>query len=306
MGLKPHRGFESLSLRQENGPLPRAIFLNRKEQTAGASFSSAIHSLFGGRSEGRVTLTPFKLRSKRHGPMSLTDQEALIQSEALEYARRHKKAIAKRLTDPARFPPEENPVSVFMAGSPGAGKTESSIELLNTFSDTPIIRIDPDDLRSEFKQYTGANAWLFQRAVSGLVDKIHDLVLQQKQSFLLDGTLSSYDVAQRNIKRSLEKKRTVQILYVYQEPHLAWEFVQAREAAEGRRIRVADFIEQYFAAREVVNGLKSRYGKDIQVDLLLKNIDNSQRSYRAGVDRIDNHIPEKYTRADLEQMFRID
>jgi len=192
---------------------------------------------------------------------------------------------------------------VFMAGSPGAGKTESSIELLKKFSGTPILRIDPDELRREFKQYNGQNAWLFQAGVSVLVDRIHDLVLEQKQSFLLDGTLSRYEVANRNIKRSLEKKRTVQILYVYQEPRLAWDFVQAREAAEGRRIRVQDFVDQYIGAREVVNRLKREYGNNIKVDLLLKNNDNSQRTYRAGVDQIDNHIPEKYTRTDLEKMF---
>lgn len=236
--------------------------------------------------------------------MNLTEEEVAIQREALEFAKKNKKVIAKRLTDPQKFPPEENPVSVFMAGSPGAGKTESSIELLNKFSGTPIIRIDPDELRSEFKQYTGKNAWLFQAAVSVLVDKIHDLVLEQKQSFLLDGTLSRYEIANKNIKRSLGKKRTVQILYVYQEPQLAWDFVQAREAAEGRRIRVQDFVDQYLGAREVVNRLKKEYGNNIKVDLLLKNNDNSQRIYRAGVDQIDNHIPEKYTRADLEKMFK--
>jgi len=236
--------------------------------------------------------------------MDLTDKEATIQREALEFAKKNKKTIAKQFTDPKKFPSEENPVSVFMAGSPGAGKTESSIELLKKFSSTPIIRIDPDELRSQFKEYTGQNAWLFQAAVSVLVDRIHDLVLGQKQSFLLDGTLSRYEVAKRNIKRSLEKKRTVQILYVYQEPQLAWDFVQAREAAEGRRIRVQDFIDQYFGAREVVNRLKKEYGNNIKVDLLLKNNDNSQRTYRAGVDQIDNHIHEKYTRADLERMFR--
>ena len=102
--------------------------------------------------------------------------------------------------------------------------------------------------------------------------------------------------------RSLKKKRSVQILYVYQEPMLAWEFVQAREASEGRRILPETFVEQYFAAREVVNRLKREYGKDIQIDLLLKNNDNSSRFYRAGVDQIDNNIPEKYTRADVERM----
>ena len=77
---------------------------------------------------------------------------------------------------------------------------------------------------------------------------------------------------------------------------LAWEFVQAREASEGRRILPETFVEQYFAAREVVNRLKREYGKDIQIDLLLKNNDNSSRFYRAGVDRAKNEVVRKAQR----------
>lgn len=132
-----------------------------------------------------------------------------------------------------------------------------------------------------------------------IIERIHDLALKQHQSFLLDGTLSNYDVAARNTKRSLDKARTVQILYVYQEPEQAWKFVQAREAKEGRRIKPEDFVRQYFEARTVVNRLKAEFGKAIQVDLLMKNNDGSQQFYRAGVDKIDNHIPEKYSAADV-------
>jgi hypothetical protein len=97
----------------------------------------------------------------------------------------------------------------------------------------------------------------------------------------------------------------VQILYVYQEPMLAWEFVESREAVEGRNIRPKHFIEQYFAARKVVNRLKTTFGSDVKVDLLLKNTDNTHKLYKAGVDQIDNHIPEKYTPADLEKLLSL-
>lgn len=236
--------------------------------------------------------------------MVLTQEEKKIEEEALAFAREHKKEIARRLTDPDRFIPEDDPVSVFMAGSPGAGKTEASIELLAAVEadGVEILRIDPDDLRYEFPNYEGGNSWLFQKAVSVLVEKIHDMALKQKQSFLLDGTLSNYEKAEQNIARSLKKGRVVQILYVYQDPMLAWEFVTSRETVEGRRINPEHFIEQYFAARKVVNQLKKKFGPDLKVDLLLKNTDNTHRLYKAGVDRIDNHIPEKYTSADLREL----
>ncbi|WP_242195054.1 MULTISPECIES: zeta toxin family protein [unclassified Pseudomonas] len=230
----------------------------------------------------------------------MTPAEIEISEEALRFARSNKKSIARRVADRAIYPPEESPVSVFMAGSPGAGKTEASIALVNLFADASILRIDPDELRKEFAAYQGANSWLFQRGVSVLVEKIIDHALDQRQSFLLDGTLSNFKVARRNIERSLKKGRFVQILYVYQNPMLAWDFVKAREEAEGRRIRKEHFIEQYFAARDVVNALKLEYGGDVHVDLLIKHIDNSGRLYKAGVDKIDYHIPEQHTRADLE------
>ena len=235
--------------------------------------------------------------------MPLSEEELRIQQEALVFAKTQRRAIARRLTNTGTYVPEEHPVSVFMAGSPGAGKTEASIELIAEIG-TPVIRIDPDDLRCECPGYTGGNAYLFQPAVSVLVEKIHDVALEQRQSFVLDGTLSNYDRARRNIERSLGRNRTVQILYVYQEPRLAWQFVQAREAAEGRRIPTEHFIEQYFAAREVVNRLKAELGKALKVDLLLKNNDNSRRLYQAGIDRIDSHVPERYTRDDVERMLK--
>ncbi len=229
----------------------------------------------------------------------MTPAEQRIQDEAIAFARAHKKAIAKRLTDKTIHPPEEEPVSVFMAGSPGAGKTEASLELLNFFSDSPPLRIDPDELRSELPGYTGGNAWLFQAAVSILVEKVIDLAFDNRQSFLLDGTLANLEKARDNIRRSLRKGRYVQVLYVYQDPLLAWRFVQAREEAEGRRIRPEHFVDQYFAARDVVNTLKLEFGKEVHVDLLLKHLDNSSRLYKAGVEKIDYHIPENYSRQDL-------
>jgi predicted ABC-type ATPase len=234
----------------------------------------------------------------------MTSEETCIAQDALVYAKKHRTEIARRLTDPTVFIPEANPVSVFMAGSPGAGKTEASIELLNIKSagGSKVLRIDPDELREVLPGYTGKNSWLFQRAVIPIVERIHDLALKQEQSFLLDGTLSSYGVAEKNIKRSLNKGRTVQILYVYQEPQQAWNFVQAREAAEGRRIQPEDFVRQYFDARDVVNRLKAKFGKDIRVDLLMKNNDGTHQFYRAGVDQIDNHIPEKYSVTDVRRM----
>lgn len=66
---------------------------------------------------------------------SLTKEEKAIQDKAVAFAKKHKKVVAARLTDIDRYTPERQPVSVFMAGSPGAGKTEASMELLENVKD---------------------------------------------------------------------------------------------------------------------------------------------------------------------------
>ena len=235
--------------------------------------------------------------------MAQQAEEHLTTERAIEVARKHKKRIAKRVADKNLYPPEDDPVSVFMAGSPGAGKTEASKELIAVLSENGqgVLRIDPDELREEFDDYRGGNAWLFQPAVSILVEKLLDVVLKQRQSFLLDGTFANYAKARDNVARSLDKSRLVQILYVYQDPLLAWEFVAAREALEGRRIPMESFVEQYFAARCVTNCIKQEFGESVMVDLLIKNHDGSHGEYVQNVERIDTHIAEGYARQPLLQ-----
>lgn len=51
-----------------------------------------------------------------------------------------------------------------------------------------------------------------------------------------------------------------------------------------------------------MNNWKNRFGKDISVDLILKEIDGSRKLYKAGVDQMDHHIPENYTKTDIEKV----
>ena len=238
-----------------------------------------------------------------------------IRTAAVAFARENKSTIASRIADLKKYPREKNPVSVFMAGSPGAGKTEASIRLPDQIADQNakedgvakenlnVVRIDADELRLEFDAYTGENSDLFQYPTSILVDRIHDLVLKQSQSFILDGTLSNYERAEENITRSLNRDRVVQILYVYQTPEQAWKFVKQREKIEGRHIPPEAFIDQYFAARNNANELKRKFDNRIRLDLLLKNIEGTNRLYRTGIDQIDNHVPEKYSKKRYQNIY---
>lgn len=233
----------------------------------------------------------------------MNEKEISIKERAEAFARDNKKAIAKEVTDPSIFLPDEFPVSVFMAGSPGAGKTESSRNLIKKFTKDgqSVLRIDSDELRSRFEEYNGTNSSLFMYATSILADKIQDFALSNKQSFIFDGTFSNLEKSRGNIERSLSKGRFVQIVYVYQDPTQAWELVKAREIRDGRTVPRDAFITQYFKARENVNLLKKEFGNKIKVDLVVKNIDGTDFSYRENIDIIDSYIPERYTKSDLER-----
>lgn len=173
----------------------------------------------------------------------MTDTETLSKA-AMAYVKTNARELVYAYADPEKILPDRTPVSVFMAGSPGAGKTEFSKRLIEElFSDGRgrVVRIDPDEVRKLLPGYTGSNAHIFQGAVSVAVDKIHDHVLRHNQNFILDGTLSDFERAKHNIERSLEKQRTVFIFYIYQDPIIAWQFTQRRELKEGRRVAVKKY-----------------------------------------------------------------
>lgn len=238
----------------------------------------------------------------------MTDEE--ICEAAIEFAKRNKKGIAQEFTDIKVYKPHLNPISVFMAGSPGAGKTELSKNLIEIFAkrtERRVIRIDADDLRPRIPGYTGRNSALVQGAASLIVEKIHDLALKQNQTFIFDGTFSHYDKAIENIERSLKKQRTVFVFYVYQKPEIAWKFTQAREAQEGRNVPKSAFVKQFCGARETVMKIREHYSDDKVLVFLVKkdyehNITEDIVEIESEGPQLDEYIQECYTREVLERL----
>lgn len=231
-----------------------------------------------------------------------------IKLAAVEFAKKNKVRIAKNLTDTAKYIPDLVPISVFMAGSPGAGKTEFSkslIEILEKNIEHRVIRIDGDEIRPRMPGYTGGNSRLFQGAVSLVVEKMHDLVLHKKQTFILDSTFSKREKAIENIKRSLSKNRQVFVFYIYQKPEVAWKFTQAREAAEGRNIPKTAFIEEFFGAKETIKNILAEFGNKISVFFVKKDFEKNTVEniveIKQNEAKIDILISESYTKEELEK-----
>ncbi len=229
-----------------------------------------------------------------------------LKEKAEEFARANKNRLARELTDIAKFPSDNTPVSMFMAGSPGAGKTEYSKNLINIFEKRrKIIRIDSDELRQHIPGYTGSNSYIFQGAVSIIVEKIHDMALENKQTFILDGTLSKYEKAAFNINRSLNKARLVYIFFVYQRPEVAWKFTLAREVVEGRNIPKDVFIQQFLDSRETINKIRKDFDQRVVIFLVRKNFETNVVENVVEIEpgtQIDPYLEKSYTKDDLEKL----
>jgi len=231
-----------------------------------------------------------------------------IEDEAIQFAKKHKIEISRRLTDPLLFPPSDSPVTIFMAGSPGAGKTEYSKNLLGLFSNgsNHPVRIDSDELRSEIPGYTGDNSSQVQGAVSILLREIYERTLINKQTVIVDGTLSNYEKAKENITRSLKRKRNVFIFYIYQKPEVAWQFTLAREKVEGRNIPKDVFIDQFISVRETIDQIQKEFKEQISIFLIKKDFQTNEvesvNLVQPNDQGLDEYLPDHYTKEQIIEL----
>lgn len=224
---------------------------------------------------------------------------------AIKYIKDNVKLLYKKFADLKLYPPILNPSAYFMAGSPGAGKTEYSKSFIKILCEKEperkIVRIDPDEIRDFIPQYNHTNATEINSAAFRGVDKLMDYVLKNNQDFLLDGTLASYEVSYKNIVRSLKKNRKVGVVYIYQDPIIAWGFTKKREVLEGRKIPKDLFIKSFFAAKENVNKIKLEFGKDIEVWLVIKDFEQGVENTHFNIDNVDSYLKIQYTSQTLEE-----
>ena len=128
----------------------------------------------------------------------------------------------------------------FMAGIPGAGKTEFAENTIRTNSE--FISIEHDKLVEYIDSYRPEEYYNYRKAGSVLVTRIFDECLRNGYSFIFDGTLS-HENGIKNVNRCLDAGYDVIVVYIVQDPALAWELTQARELVKKRSIARAGFVE---------------------------------------------------------------
>jgi predicted ABC-type ATPase len=231
----------------------------------------------------------------------MTEYELKLCSAAVEFIRTHKQELIKKFADPAVYQPTEHPISLFMAGSPGAGKTEVSKRLMVRFAEKSPIRIDADEVRKILPGYTGCNSYIFQKACSKGVDKLHDHAIERHINMIMDSTFSS-DETLKALERSIRHGRKIEIYYLYQDPALAWKFTQARELEDGRKISRDVFIKAFLRARENVNKVKRIFKEAVEASVIIKDFDKGIEDIIQNVLNVDEHLPKIYTESELDKL----
>ncbi|MCK5084868.1 MAG: zeta toxin family protein [Candidatus Pacebacteria bacterium] len=221
---------------------------------------------------------------------------------AKEFIKKNKNLLFEKFASSKIYKPNENPISLFMAGSPGAGKTEYSKRFIERF-DSNIVRIDADEIREIIPQYNGANSDVVQGAASIAVDMLYSYTLKNKYNLLLDGTFAKFNIVYRNIERSINKNREVAIHYIYQDPLVAWEFTKKREKLEGRMVPKKVFIESFFNAKNNVKKIKSIFKDKIKVYLIIKDYSNNIKESYLDV-HIDSYLKIKYSERKLNEILK--
>lgn len=230
----------------------------------------------------------------------MTEEEIKLSEEAHSWIKKNRKALIEKFDSAEKCEPDVLPTTLFMAGSPGAGKTEISKRLMAEFKQKPI-RIDADEIRTICPGYTGANAHIFQKAATKGVQTLQDYALDRSINIILDGTFAYYG-ALENIQRSLDHGRKVVIFFVYQDPIEAWEFTKKREALEKRRVSKGIFIDAFLKARENVNKAKERFGSKIQLNLVIKDYEKDLERLELNIENVDNYIEKEHDQTSLKQL----
>lgn len=231
------------------------------------------------------------------------DIDRQTKEEAVKYVKKHKAEIINRFASTIDYPSNQNPFTIIMAGSPGAGKTEFSVSLIKQLykkhPESKIVRIDADEIKEVIPQYNKHNSYLIQKAAIIGMEKIIDSIYSNNQNALIDGTFAHYSSSIKNIKRSIiDHQRPVDIWYLYMDPKKAWDFTRKREKLEGRPIKKNDFINAFFSAKDNVNKVKKEYGKKVTLNLVIKDTNK----LHLNIDNVDNYLTIGYNSEQLNKI----
>lgn len=224
--------------------------------------------------------------------------------EAIIWVKRNKRFIKNRFASIKDYPPDNYPSTIFMAGAPGAGKTEFSKLFIEKFYESEkekkVVRLDTDEIREIIPGYYGYNASLFQSASALGMEYLIDSVYEERQNALIDTTFGLRHKVMLNVERAIRKNRNVSIFYMYQDPQISWEFVKDRQRKGSRYVPRDSFIENFFLARENANEAKEIFKEKVVLVIFMLDKNHKVMTSTFNIDNIDNYVKIPYTKGWLE------
>jgi predicted ABC-type ATPase len=164
----------------------------------------------------------------------------MTEAEAKEWVKdkTNQETVVKRFFED--YPPHQRKMAFFMAGIPGAGKTEFAENTINRLK-PKLVPIEHDKLVEYIPGYRPEDYYNFRTAGSALVTRLLDECLKNGYGFIFDGTLS-HEHGYRNIEKTLKNGYFVQIVYIVQTAQAAWALTKDRELVKKRAIEKEGFI----------------------------------------------------------------
>lgn len=117
----------------------------------------------------------------------------------------------------------------------------------------------------------------------------------------MDGTLS-HQKSLQNIERVLKHNYKTKILYLIQDPKIAWDFTQAREKVEHRLIDQNGFIESYCNLQQILKEILSIKNDSLSVDCIVKNSNNHIVQWESNINTkyLDQLVKPTYNKKTLK------
>jgi predicted ABC-type ATPase len=180
----------------------------------------------------------------------------------------------------------KNPILICMAGSSGAGKTETAKSFMTHFEEN-IIRIDADDVKVWITENTKIDLNECHGASSLAVDIIYNHCRKKSYNCIIDGTFANFKISKENINRAIKRDFTIFIAHVYQHPKEAWDFIQKRTEKEGRKVPYKIFKKSFINSIENVSKIKEEFGNKVVIYSIEKNFDKEVNKFKLNISAPD-------------------
>lgn len=214
------------------------------------------------------------------------------------WAKSNKKTLVSKVIGNVVAQSQTKPVAIFLAGIPGAGKTEFINRLLG--NNPWVVKIDLDEIVKLFPNYNPKNYYKYRTAANIIVDECVIYCRKHSLNFVLDGTFG-YGKAVDNIKSAL-KRHDVFIFYVWKDPVKAWQLTKDRELITNRAIDRDGFIRACDNVPDNLIKVQETFGNRVSIIALKKDgiDDDFQMTHNKQI--IDDLLQKRYTKDELEQL----